>query len=74
MNSVLATAYTIRKKTKLCEMVHNTAENATRSITDPRATIEKYRDRWVKLLMSSAMRWSGLSIPLNIKPVVRRAG
>jgi len=29
----------------------------------PSTIIEKYSDCWVKVLMSSAMRWSGLSMP-----------
>ncbi|MNV17304.1 hypothetical protein D3C71_1080880 [compost metagenome] len=55
-------AYTAKKATSVLEMDHNTALNATSCISEPMKISRKCVDRLVKVLMSSLMRWSGLSM------------
>lgn len=63
VKKVLNTAYASRKYTSPREMPHSTLANATSWVAAPSTIMEKYSDCCVKALMSSAMRWSGLSSP-----------
>jgi len=59
---VPSSAYTAKNATSVCEMDHSTALNATSCISEPRKMSRKCVERPVKVLMSSLMRWSGLSM------------
>jgi len=58
---VPASAYSTRKPTSTCEIDHSTALKATSCISEPMKISMKWIERPVKVLMSSLMRWSGLS-------------
>jgi hypothetical protein len=48
--------------TSVCDRLHSTALKATSCISEPSRISRKCSERPVKVLTSSAMRWSGLSI------------